>query len=128
MTKVIKQTYFIKSSPSKVWKALTDPKYIDGWGGGPAKMDEKEGSEFSLWGGDIFGTNTKVIKEKKLIQNWFGGKWEKASVATFILEPEKNGTKLEFTHIGVPEKNFKDIESGWKEYYLGPLKEYLEKK
>ncbi len=52
--KVIKQTYIIKAPLEKVWNALTDPKIIEKWGAGPAIMDSKEGTEFSLWGGDIF--------------------------------------------------------------------------
>lgn len=55
--KTIRQTYRIHSSPQEVWKALTNPKYIDGWGGGPTKIDDKEGTEFEFWGGDIHGKN-----------------------------------------------------------------------
>ena len=57
LVKTIRQIYLINSSLEEVWKALTDPKYIDAWGGGPAKMDEKVGTKFELWGGDIHGKN-----------------------------------------------------------------------
>ena len=71
MKKIIKQTYHIHAPISEVWKALVNPKYIDGWGGGPAKMNNKKGTKFSLWGGSIWGTNTEVVSEKKLIQDWY---------------------------------------------------------
>ncbi len=51
--KTIKQTYFVNSSLDEVWQALVNPKYIDAWGGDPAKMDEKIGTKFKFWGGDI---------------------------------------------------------------------------
>ena len=126
--KAIRQTYHIKAPITEVWKALTDTKYIDGWGGGPAKMSDKVGSQFSLWGGDIHGKNIKVIANKKLVQEWFGGKWDKPSIATFALSSKNDQTTIEFTHVDVPESEYKDIEQGWKDYYLGPLKDYLESK
>jgi len=129
--KTIKQAYNINSSIDNVWKALTDSKYIDDWGGGPSKMQDKEGFEFSLWGGSIWGKNIKIIPNKKLVQEWFSDedkKWKKPSIATFNLLEEKNGVKLELIHKDVPNENVKDIDQGWKDYYLGSLKDYLEQK
>ncbi len=60
--KTIKQTYRIKASIQKVWRAFVDPKLIEQWGGGSAKMNDEVGFKFTLWGGDIHGTNTEVIK------------------------------------------------------------------
>jgi len=71
--KTIKQKYSIKAPVEKVWQSLVDPKIIKQWGGGPAKMDDKVGTNFKLWGGDIYGKNLKVIKNKLLIQNWISG-------------------------------------------------------
>lgn len=129
--KIIKQTYHINAPVAAVWKALVGSEEIAGWGGGPAKMSEEEGFSFSLWGGSIWGKNIKVVKEKELVQEWYsdeGKKWEKPSIVTFILHEDKTGTKVKLLHKDVPEENINDIADGWKEYYLGPLKEYLEKK
>ena len=94
-------------------------------------MNEKIGTKFSLWGGSIWGTNTEVVIEKKLVQDWYSdsgnGKWEKASTVTFELHEEKGGVRIDLTHKDVPEAEIKSIGEGWKDYYLGPLKEYLEK-
>ena len=69
----IKKTYTINSPVGAVWKALTDPKEIEKWGGGPARMSAKAGSNFSLWGGNIWGKNTEVKENSKLVQDWYGG-------------------------------------------------------
>ena len=125
--KSLKQIYTIKAPWEKVWQALTDAKVIDEWGGGPAKMSDQEGFEFEFWGGDIWGKNIKVIKGKQLVQEWTAGKWDKPSMVTFNLS-EKNGkTELELIHEDIADKEFSEIEDGWKRYYLGPLKKLLEK-
>ena len=126
--KTIKQTYLINSSLGEVWKALTNPKYIDGWGGGPAEMDDKVGTKFEFWGGDIFGKNIEIIPLKKIKQEWFGGNWEKPSIVTFTLTEEKETVKIDLLHTDVPDNEARNIDEGWKEYYLGPLKKYLENK
>lgn len=125
--RTIKQTYLINSSLEEVWQALTDPKYIDGWGAGPSKMDDKVGTKFEFWGGDIHGKNIEVIPNKKLVQEWFGGKWEKPSIVSFTFKKEDDKVLIDLLHTDVPDNEAKDIDEGWKEYYMGPLKEYLEK-
>lgn len=125
--KKIKRTYRINSSSEKVWQALTDPKNIDRWGAGPAKMSEELGFEFSLWGGDVYGKNIEVIPGKKLVQEWFGGKWDKPSIVTFKLTSKADETVIDFTQTDVPDAEFSDIEQGWEDYYMGPIKDFLEK-
>jgi len=125
--KTIKQVYKINAPISNVWKALVDPKIIDKWGGGPAQIDEKVGTKFSLWGGDIHGKNIEIVPNKKLVQEWFGGDWKNPSRAIFTLTEIENGTELSLLHEDVPDEEVKEIDEGWKIYYLGPLKKLLEK-
>lgn len=125
--KTIKQIYKINASVADVWKALVDPEVIDKWGGGPARMDDKVGTRFSLWGGEIHGKNIKVVKNKELVQEWFGGKWDKPSKVTFTLIMKNNVTEVNLLHEDVPDEEAKSITDGWKTYYLGPLKKLLEK-
>ena len=124
--KSIKQTYEINASVDKVWDALVNPKTIDKWGGGPAKMNDQEGFEFEFWGGDIYGKNKEVIKNKKLVQDWFSGKWEKPSIVTFLLESLEDNIKVELIHTDIPDEEADDIEQGWKDYYMIPLKQLVE--
>ncbi|MBI2031865.1 MAG: SRPBCC domain-containing protein [Candidatus Levybacteria bacterium] len=125
--KTIRQEYLINASVERVWRALVDPKEIDKWGAGPAKMDDKVGTKFSLWGGEVHGTNTKVEKNKLLQQDWFGGDWKEPSIVRFVLSEKEGKTKVELVHENVPDDEHDDIDDGWKRYYLGPLKKYLEK-
>lgn len=126
--KTIKQSYLINASVQDVWQALTNPVIIDKWGGGPAQMDDNVGTKFTLWGGDIHGKNIKVVKNKKLVQDWFSGKWEKPSRVKFTLIEKGDKTAVNLLHEDVPDNEAKDIDEGWKIYYLGPLKKFLENK
>ena len=125
--KTIKQEYIIDAPIEKVWRAFVDPKEIEKWGGGPAKMDGRDGTKFKLWGGDIHGTNTKVVENKILEQDWFGGDWSEPSKVQFVLSEEKGKTKVELFQENVPAAEVNDIDDGWRRYYLGPMKNYLEK-
>ncbi len=124
--KNIKQKYQIIAPVEKVWQALVDPKIIEKWGGGPAHMDSKVGTKFKLWGGDIHGTNLEVSENKKLVQDWFGGDWEKPSKVIFNLKASGGKTEVELIHEDIPDEEVKDIEQGWKDYYMVPIKELLE--
>lgn len=128
MSKQIKQVYKIKAPISKVWQALVNPIEINAWGGGPAKMDDKPGTEFSLWGGDIWGKNNLVLNENKLVQDWFGGNWDKPSLVTFELEENDGITKVTLTHENLPDNEVDNFDTGWKDYYMGAIQDYLENK
>ena len=125
--KTIKQEYIIDAALMKVWEAFVDPGVIKKWSGSAAVMDDREGTKFELWGGEIHGTNTKVMKNKTLEQDWYGGEWDEPSKVKFELSSEGDKTKIKLIHENVPDKEIDNIDDGWHRYYLGPMKVYLEK-
>lgn len=116
----------IAADPEEVFTALTNPFQIELWSGYPADMKPERGYVFSLWEGDIAGVNLEVVPGKKLVQEWFFGENEEASVVTFKLKREGNGTLLTLTHTHIPEEVYEEITEGWKTCYLGSLKDMLE--
>jgi len=123
----IRKTYVIDATRDAVWKALTDPKVIERWSGGPADMSAEPGSTFSLWDGSIFGTVIEVDPGRSMLQEWYGGNWDAPSLARFTLSDDPGGaTRLEFENTAVPDEDGPDIDAGWDEYYLGPLKTLVE--
>ncbi|OGM21540.1 hypothetical protein A2714_00280 [Candidatus Woesebacteria bacterium RIFCSPHIGHO2_01_FULL_38_9] len=124
--KKLEKSYVISAKKEKVWQALVDPEIIKEWGAGPAKMTEEEGFDFSLWGGDIWGKNTKVIKNKLLEQDWYAGKWDQPSRVRVSLKEKGGKTILTLVHTDIPDDEFEDISSGWDDYYFGPLKNLVE--
>ena len=65
--KTFKKTFIIHAEITDVYSALTNPVTIELWSGYPAVMDPVEGSEFSLWEGDISGKIVEIIENKKIV-------------------------------------------------------------
>lgn len=124
--KSIKKNYEIHASIARVWDALVNPSEIENWGAGPAKMDDKVGSRFELWGGDIWGTNTKTEVNKLLVQDWYAGDWKEPSKLEIKLTETNGKTKVTLLHENVPNSEIDEIDDGWDRYYFEPIKEYLE--
>ena len=116
----------IKAPVSKVWQALVDPNIINKWSENPAQMDDKVGTEFKLWGGEIYGKNTEVITDKLLVQYWSDSTFSLPSSVRFELNEHDGATTLDLTQEDVPDDQIDDISNGWKVYYLGPLKKFVE--
>ncbi len=124
--KTIKKECHIMAPLNAVWDALVNPKTIDKWGGGPVKMSERK-EKFSLWDGEIHGTNLEVIPHKKLAQEWYSSDDPNhATQVTFTLTHKGNCTTLYLKHEKVSDKNYDSINEGWELYYLGEIKKLLE--
>jgi uncharacterized protein YndB with AHSA1/START domain len=123
----IRKTYAIAAPPAAVWAALTDPAVIERWGGGPVTMSAEPGFAFEFWGGDIYGTVLEVDPDSSMLQEWYGGEWDAPSLANFTLTAEPDGgTRLELDHTGVPDDEAAEFDTGWDDFYLGPLKTLVE--
>lgn len=122
----IDQTYKIKAPIDAVWQALTDAAIIEKWGAAPAKMDPKAGGSFSLWGGDIHGTNTQVVPGKLLRQSWYGHDHpEREYDVTFMFDGDDSQTTVRITHMAWDDDTH-SMGDGWRDYYFEPIKKLLE--
>jgi activator of HSP90 ATPase len=122
----IRNTFFIHANRDEIFNALTNPLAIELWTGYPAEMEPIPGKEFSLWEGDITGKNLEIIPGKKIVQEWYFNDPQNISIVTIELEDEKKGTRINLLHSNVPEIAFDNMVYGWKEYFFGALKKYLE--
>ncbi len=119
--KTFKKTFRINAEPSDVYSALTNPYTIELWSGYPAQMSEVSGSEFSLWEGDITGTNLEFIKDQKVVQEWQFGDQTERSIVTITIQPDKEDSLVTVEHSNIPDSEFNDIAEGWREYYFGAI-------
>ena len=124
--KDFKKYYMLSATPEVVFAALTNPATIQLWSGDPAIMSTEPGSEFSLWEGNIEGKNLEFEKDKKIVQQWYFGDQEEASVVTIKLFAERDKTSLELRHTNIPDDDFDNIVDGWDNVYLGSLIEFYE--
>lgn len=118
-----KKYFIIGADPEDVYNALTNKDMLEIWTGESAIMETEPGTEFSLWGGSISGTNLEFDKDKKIVQQWFFEGQEEDSIVTFKLFPHKKGTSLQLIHTNIPDDAFDNISSGWDSDFFAALGE-----
>ena len=119
--KDFKKYYTIPAPPEEVYLALTNPNTIHLWSGEEATMSTEPGSEFSMWEGSIIGKNLEFDSGRKIVQQWYFGEQEEASIVTIKLHPHNDGTSVELRHTNIPDDDFNDIVEGWNDAYFGSL-------
>ncbi|MCK6648661.1 MAG: SRPBCC domain-containing protein [Bacteroidia bacterium] len=122
----IQQTYEMNATAEEVFEALVNSEIIQIWSQDEAKMSDQVGGSFMLWGGQMFGTNLEVVKNKKLVQEWCYDQWDAPSKVTFTIKTKGKKTIVELLHEDVPERSLKSITEGWNDYYLGAMQEMFE--
>jgi len=123
--KTIRQNHFIQATPEEVFAAITNPFTIELWSGYPAQMDAREGTEFSIFEGDISGRNIKITENRQLVQEWYFGDRQEESIVTINLIPHQSGTKVTLEQTNVPDEASEEFEEGWRDSYWGAIKEFF---
>jgi activator of HSP90 ATPase len=128
-TKTIRQSVIFKASPHEVFEAIMDSSKHAKFTGAQVIMSRKVGGKFSVYDGDIEGTNLELVPDQKIVQSWRYSDWPEGqySKVTFSLKEVAMGTRLIFTQTGVPDEHYEDIAQGWRDYYWEPMKEMFEK-
>lgn len=124
--KDFKKYITIDAEPEDVYACLTNPFTIELWSDMKAQMEAVPGSEFEMFDGSIAGKMLELIPNKKVVQEWYFGDQEEKSIVTLTIHPEKGKVSLELRHTNIPDEAFDEITEGWKSYYLGRIKEFLE--
>ena len=130
-------TTFIRTTPEKLWEALTEPRFIRSyWFGTTAECDWKRGSPWKLVGSDGGVTDTGEILEveppRRMVIRWLNEwkpelKAEGPGRCTFELEPVGRAVKLTITHeIDRPNSKLITAVSGGWPGVLSNLKSLLE--
>ncbi len=119
-----KEYFLLNAQPEEVYAALTFAPTITLWTGEEAIMEPIPGTEFSLWNGNISGTNIEFEPGKKIVQHWDFGEQEEPSVVTMFIHEHKKGTSVELRHTAIPDDAYDDIVEGWNEVYFKSLEEF----
>ncbi len=127
MSKAIRQTVTFKASPHEIYELLMDSKKHAAFTHGAASISRKVGGEFSAYDGYITGKNIELIPDKKIVQSWHAVDWPEGtySQVTFKFTEVPNGTRLEFTHVDLPDGTEEEFKQGWIDNYWDPIKTYL---
>jgi activator of HSP90 ATPase len=129
-TITIKQTSTFPATPEQIYHLIMDSKKHAAFTGSKVIMSAKINGKFSVFDGYCHGYNIELIEGKKIVQAWHfaeeGWPNDHFSICTFLLEPSGNKTKLIFRQTGVPEQSVEALKDGWKQYYWGAIKAYLD--
>ncbi len=105
---VIKLGWDLPHPPAKVWRALTDPAWVERWMM-KTDMPARIGVPFTFqaqpvagWDGVIHSEILELEPLKRLRYTWKGGPGALAldTVVTWTLSPQAGGTRLELEHAG----------------------------
>jgi uncharacterized protein YndB with AHSA1/START domain len=128
----IHQEAIIEAAPEQVYALLTDGDKFAAATGMPARISEREGDEFTLFGGRVEGRHIELVPGERVVQAWrFGGEhpdtWDAGvySVVRFTLQPEGEATKFVIDHDGIPPDWIEHITAGYPTFYQGPLARYF---
>ena len=123
----IRQTVTLAAAPRTVYSALMDSRRHARLTNAPARISSKVGGSIMAYGGYITGTNLKLLPGKKIVQAWHMQDWPAGHLSrcTFRLERVRSGTRLHFTHSGVPARYLVAVKQGWIDHYWKPLKAML---
>jgi len=126
-TKNIQQSVSFKAAPRRVYELLMDSRKHARFTGASARISRKPGGRFTAFDSYISGVNIELVPDKRIVQAWRGSDWPEGhySLVFFSLSKVREGTRLNFIQIGVPEKEHKDISAGWREFYWKPMKKML---
>ena len=128
-TKTIRQSVTLRATPHQVYETLMDARRHGRLTGSGARISRKVGGTFSVFGGWADGTNLALVRDRKIVQTWRaampGWPRDHYSRVTFTLGKARGGTRLSFTHSGVPEAASAGIKQGWWDNYWRPMKALL---
>jgi activator of HSP90 ATPase len=127
-TKTIRQSVTFKTSPQVIYEMLMDSRKHATFTGEKASISRKIGGKFTAYAGYISGVTLDLVEDRKIVQSWRGSDWPEGhySRVTFSLEKVKSGTTLAFRQSGVPERYYRDISQGWRDYYWKPMRQRIE--
>ena len=131
MSEVVKKVT-IQAPLEKVWEALTDLRAIVAWmDDETAQIDLTVGGKYTVFGGDTTGKFTRIEAPRHLEYTWRMSEWCKSwndTVVTWSLRKQGAGTRVTLVHSQFPnEEERTGHESGWDDYWLTPMKAWLER-
>ncbi|NOH02020.1 MAG: hypothetical protein HND47_08685 [Chloroflexi bacterium] len=129
-------TAAFNTSAENIYKAWLSTQGHTLMTGSPAKVDGREGGDFTAWDGYIWGTFLELEENKRILQAWRTGEFpEEAddSQVEILLEEEIASTgdrrlamtKVTLIHTNIPEGQAESYKQGWEDFYFKPMREYF---
>ena len=130
MLKIVQQTVELPASPSKLYAMYLDSTMHAAFtGGGPVTITPAAGTEWSAFDGRIRGQVLALVPGRQIVQSWRSFEWQDEELDALLLlafMAAGGGTRVELVQVGVPERLYDTLVSGWPVRYWQPWRAYLE--
>ena len=123
-TETISLEFELHHSPTKVWRAITDPVLLTEWLLPVVGLTLEPGATFAFktqpypgWDGTVHCRILEIEAHRTLTYAWVVGDMALDTVVTFTLTPTASGTRLSLVQSGFKpdqKQNFGGARYGWK--------------
>jgi activator of HSP90 ATPase len=121
-----KITVKLNCNAKEVFKGWLDNKmHAEFTGGAKAKINAKEGGEFTVYDGYISGSNVEIFPYKKIVQKWRTTEFDKNdddSIVELVFTQKEDHTLVALSHSNIPDGQGDRYKKGWKDYYFSNMK------
>jgi activator of HSP90 ATPase len=129
MPESLKISIELPVSPERVYRAWLDSHEHSQFTGSPARVEGKEGGEYTAWDGYIQGKTLVMTPFSHIVQTWRTTEFPEDAPDSEIdlrLEPTCNGMMLTLNHTGIPDGQSRQYMQGWEDFYFRPMLAYFE--
>lgn len=115
-----------RAPASEIFQTFLDPARVSAWSRSTAVIKPEEGFNYTLFGGGVSGTITKLDSTKfsSIEMTWRLREWKQGHFAKFTLTFDQNQTdttcKVAWTGIPIGEADV--VLNNFEEYYVKPIK------
>jgi activator of HSP90 ATPase len=116
--------------PERLFDMYLDAREHSAFTGAPAVVEPKAGTDFSAFGGVLWGKLLHVEPKRLIVQTWRSTNFPASaidSVLVLTFWPQADGARIELVHVNVADEDFADVSQGWEKYYWTPWRAYLDK-
>ena len=129
MLRIVQQSVDLPAPPVELYAMYLDPEvHASFTNGGPVSIQALPGSEWSAFGGRIHGRILALTPGHRIVQSWRSFEWQDEdpdAVLILAFTAAGAGATVDLTHVGVPERLYDALVSGWPTRYWEPWRSYL---
>jgi activator of HSP90 ATPase len=130
MLMVIQQSVELPASPADLYAMyLHAAAHAAFTGGGEATISPTAGTKWSAFDGRIWGRVLALTPTRQIVQSWRSFEWhdgELDAVLVLAFTPAGSGARVDLAQVGVPDRLYDTLVSGWPVRYWDPWRAHLQ--
>jgi len=132
MLKIVQQTAELPAAPSELYAMYLDAATHAAFtGGGAVAISPEVGTEWSAFDGRIHGRMLALTPARQIVSSWRSFEWQDEELDALLMlafTAAGGGSRVELVQVGVPERLYETLVSGWPVRYWQPWRAYLERR